>query len=77
MIRSLLRDALADRMIDEEALYREGLLLVTLVEGFSFSAALAPAPLHETDVRVVVAAVMHRLRDAYPPAEEAAEVARD
>ncbi|GAB2630565.1 TetR family transcriptional regulator C-terminal domain-containing protein [Nocardia goodfellowii] len=72
VIRSLLRDALADRVIDEEALRREALLLLTLVEGFSCSAALLSTPLHETDVRAVVAATMHRLRDAYPPVEEAA-----
>ncbi|GAA5099820.1 TetR family transcriptional regulator C-terminal domain-containing protein [Nocardia iowensis] len=73
VIHSLLRDALADRMIDEEALHREALLLLTLVEGFSCSAALFSAPLHETDVRAVVAATIHRLRDAYPPVEVAAE----
>ncbi|CAM4203208.1 TetR/AcrR family transcriptional regulator [Nocardia ninae] len=73
VIHSLLRDALADRMIDEEALRREALLLLTLVEGFSCSAALFSAPLHETDVRAVAAATMHRLRNAYPPVEETAE----
>lgn len=67
VIRSLLRDALADRTIDEEALHREALLLFALVEGFSFSSALLSAPLREADVRAVVAATMHRLRDAYPP----------
>lgn len=77
VIRSLVRDALADRMIDEEALHREALLLLALVEGFSFSSALAAAPLDETDVRAIVAAAMHRLRDAYPHVEEAAEGARD
>lgn len=69
-IRSLLRDALADRTIDEEALHREALLLFTLIEGFSFSSALSSAPLRETDVRAVVTATMHRLRDFYPPSEE-------
>lgn len=71
VIRSLLRDALADRLIDEESLHREALLLFALVEGFSFSSALLSAPLHETDVRAVVSATMHRLRDAYPPLGEA------
>ncbi|SHI67286.1 DNA-binding transcriptional regulator, AcrR family [Nocardiopsis flavescens] len=70
VVRSLLRDALADRRIDEEALHREALLLFTLVEGFSFSSALFSAPLHETEVRTVVAATLQRLRDAYPPAGE-------
>jgi hypothetical protein len=74
-IRSLLRDALADRVIDEESLHREALLLFTLVEGFSFSSALFSAPLRETDVRAVVTATMHRLRDAYPPFEETASAA--
>jgi hypothetical protein len=64
---------LADRAIDEEALHREALLLFTLVEGFSFSSAMLSAPLRETDVRDVVTATVHRLRDAYPPVEEASE----
>ena len=75
VIRSLLRDALADRVIDEESLHREALLLFTLVEGFSFSSALFSAPLRETDVRAVVTSTMHRLRDAYPPFEETAAAA--
>ncbi|BBG03891.1 MULTISPECIES: TetR/AcrR family transcriptional regulator [Pseudonocardia] len=66
-IRALLRAALADRMIDEEALRREALLLLTLVEGFSLGSALVPAPLHEADVRAVVTSTLHRMRDAYPP----------
>jgi hypothetical protein len=49
---------------------REALLLFTLVEGFSFSSALFSAPLREADVRAVVTATTHRLRDAYPPFEE-------
>jgi AcrR family transcriptional regulator len=69
-IRSLLRDALADRVIDEESLHREALLLFNLVEGFSFSSALFSAPLREADVRAVVTATVHRLRDAYPPVEQ-------
>ncbi|NGO41784.1 TetR/AcrR family transcriptional regulator [Streptomyces ureilyticus] len=73
VIRSLLRDALADRVIDEEALHREALLLFALIEGFSFSSALFSAPLRETDVRAVVTATMQRLRDAYPPSEKAVE----
>ena len=75
VIRSLLRDALADRVIDEESLHREALLLLNLVEGFSLSSALFSAPLRETDVRAVVTATMHRLRDAYPPFEESAAAA--
>ncbi|MBK1786008.1 TetR/AcrR family transcriptional regulator [Prauserella cavernicola] len=75
MIRSLLRDALADRTIDEEALHREALLLFALIEGFSLSSALFSEPLRETDVRAVVMATMHRLRDAYPPSEAAVESA--
>ncbi|MFC4562359.1 TetR/AcrR family transcriptional regulator [Nocardiopsis mangrovi] len=67
VVRSLLREALADRAIDEEALHREALLLFALIEGFSLSSALFSAPLHETDVRSVVTATMRRLRDAYPP----------
>ena len=59
VIRSLLRDALADRAVDEEALHREALLLLTLVEGFSFSSALASAPLQEADVRAIVMAALH------------------
>lgn len=72
VVRSLLRDALADRMIDEESLHREALLLFALIEGFSFSSALFSAPLRETDVRAVVAATVQRLRDAYPPSEKGA-----
>lgn len=70
-IRSLLRSALADRVIDEEALHREALLLLTLVEGFSLGSALSPAPLQEADVRAVVTDTLHRIRDAYPPRREA------
>nr|WP_238356611.1 TetR family transcriptional regulator C-terminal domain-containing protein [Kribbella italica] len=77
VIRSLLRDALADRTIEEEALRREALLLFALVEGFSFSSALLSVTLRETDVRAVVAATVQRLRDSYPPVEEAAEDARN
>ncbi|MFC3994865.1 TetR/AcrR family transcriptional regulator [Nocardiopsis sediminis] len=73
VIRSLLREALADRAIEEEALHREALLLLALIEGFSFSSALSSTPLHETDVRAVVTATVQRLRDAYPPSEKAVE----
>ncbi|MCF2573815.1 TetR/AcrR family transcriptional regulator [Brevibacterium sp. UCMA 11754] len=73
VIRSLLRDALADRTIDEEALHCEALLLFTLIEGFSFGSALSSAPLQEAEVRATVSATMHRLRDAYPPSEEAVQ----
>ncbi|MFJ2173062.1 TetR/AcrR family transcriptional regulator [Streptomyces sp. NPDC087851] len=73
VIRSLLRDALADRAIDEEALHREALLLFALVEGFSFSSALLSAPLNEADVRAVVTATVRRLLDALPPSGEAVE----
>ncbi|MFD4350914.1 TetR/AcrR family transcriptional regulator [Nocardia sp. NPDC058518] len=76
VIRSLLRDALADRAVDEEALHREALLLFTLIEGFSFSSALFSAPLREKDIRAVVTATMHRLRGAYPPSEQAPEDCR-
>lgn len=65
-IRSLLREALAERAIDEEALDREALVLFTLIEGFSFSSTLLPAPLLEADVRAGVTATVHRLQDAYP-----------
>lgn len=75
VLRSLLRDALAGRVIDEESLNREALLLFNLVEGFSFSSALSSAPLRETDVRAVVTATMHRMRDAYPPFGETAAAA--
>jgi AcrR family transcriptional regulator len=70
---SLLRDALADRSVDEEALHREALLLFALVEGFSFSSALFSAPLREEDVRAIVTAALQRLRDAFPPSSEAVE----
>ncbi|MFE3318398.1 TetR/AcrR family transcriptional regulator [Nocardia sp. NPDC059195] len=70
VIRSLLRDALADRAVDGEALHREALLLFALIEGFSFSSALFSAPLRETDIRAVVTATMHRLRGAYPASEQ-------
>ncbi|MEU0282308.1 TetR/AcrR family transcriptional regulator [Streptomyces sp. NPDC088147] len=73
VIRSLLRDALADRAIDEEALHREALLLFALVEGFSFSSALFSAPLNEADVRAVVTATVRRLLDALPSSGEAVE----
>ncbi|MFD6400127.1 TetR/AcrR family transcriptional regulator [Nocardia sp. NPDC060249] len=73
VIRSLMRDALADRAIDEEALHREALLLFALVEGFSFSSALFSAPLRETDIRAVVTATVLRLRDAFPPSEHEAD----
>lgn len=72
-IHALLREALTDRMINKESLNREALLLLTLVEGFSFSSALSRVPLREADVRAVVEATLHRLRDAYPPAEESLE----
>ncbi|GAA0978574.1 TetR/AcrR family transcriptional regulator [Nocardiopsis tropica] len=73
VVRSLLREALVDRDVDEEALHREALLLFALVEGFSFSSALFSAPLHETDVRAAVTATVQRLRDAYPPFGEVVE----
>jgi AcrR family transcriptional regulator len=76
VIRALLRDALADRAVDEEAMHREALLLLSLIEGFSFSSALVPAPLGEADVRAVVTATVRRMIDAYPPAEEIAEAAQ-
>ncbi|MGO2311159.1 MAG: TetR/AcrR family transcriptional regulator [Brachybacterium tyrofermentans] len=66
MIRSLLRDALADRTIDDDALHREAILLFAVIEGFSFGSALSSAPLREADVRAVVSATLHRLRDSYP-----------
>lgn len=71
-IHALLRKV-ADISIDEEALRREALLLFTLVEGFSFSSALSSAPLREAEVRAAVSATMRRLRDAYPPSDEAVE----
>ncbi|MGI5149442.1 TetR/AcrR family transcriptional regulator [Plantactinospora sp. CA-294935] len=77
VIRSLLRDALADRIIDEEALNREALLLFALVEGFSFSSALLSAPLREMDVRAIATATLHRMIDAYPPSGETAEQTAD
>ena len=73
VIRALLRDALADRAVDEEAMHREALLLLSLIEGFSFSSALVPVPLQEADVRAVVTATVHRVIDAYPPSGETAE----
>ncbi|MEU8899423.1 TetR family transcriptional regulator C-terminal domain-containing protein [Nocardia sp. NPDC048505] len=66
LIRSLLREALADRTIDEDALHREAHLLFALIEGFSFTSALLSTPLNENDIRAAVTATVHRLRDAYP-----------
>ena len=66
VIRALLRDALADRAVDEEAMHREALLLLSLIEGLSFSSALVPAPLQEADIRAVVTATVRRMIDAYP-----------
>lgn len=77
VIRSLLRDALADRAVDEEAVHREALLLLSLIEGFSFSSALVSAPLQEADVRAVVTATMRRMIDAHPPSGETAEQTAD
>ncbi len=77
LIRSLLREALADRVVDEEALRREALLLFALIEGLSFGSALFSAPLRETDVRAVVTGTMQRLRDAYPRSGEATDGAAE
>ncbi|WP_206682238.1 TetR/AcrR family transcriptional regulator [Dietzia sp. B19] len=66
-IESLLRAALSDRAIDEQALQREALAIIALVEGFSLSSALASAPLRAADVRAVAEATVQRIRDAYPP----------
>lgn len=73
IIRSLLREALSDRDIDEAALEREALLLFALVEGFSFSSALFSASLLEADVRAAVTTAMHRLREAYALSVEPVE----
>ncbi|MCP2267113.1 TetR/AcrR family transcriptional regulator [Promicromonospora thailandica] len=70
-IRSLLGAALTGRVIDEETLHREALLLFALVEGLSFSSALHSAPLREADVRTMVTASVNRLREACPPAPAA------
>jgi AcrR family transcriptional regulator len=69
-LHSLLRQTLANSGVDESALQREALLLITLVEGFSLSAALSPTPLEEADVRAVVTATIERLRDTHPSAPE-------
>lgn len=66
VIHSLLRDALADRVIDDEALRRETLMLLALIEGFSFSSALLSEPMNDADVRAVVTETMRRLCEAYP-----------
>jgi AcrR family transcriptional regulator len=71
-IGSILREVLADRAIDEEALRREAFFLVTLVEGFSLSSSLLSAPLQESDVRAVATSSVQRLRDAYPNVDGAA-----
>jgi AcrR family transcriptional regulator len=68
VLHSLLRDALADRVIDDEALRREALMLLALIEGFSFSSALLSEPMNDADVRAVVTETMRRLRCAYPAA---------
>lgn len=65
-IRSLLREALAGRSVDDAALHREALLLFSLIEGLSFSSATSSAPLDEADVRAVVAAAVRRTIDSYP-----------
>jgi AcrR family transcriptional regulator len=67
-VRTLLREALADRQIDEEALGRETIQLFALVEGFSFSSAQQAAPLREADVRAIATAAVDRIREAYPRA---------
>ncbi|GAB2474893.1 hypothetical protein GCM10027063_14710 [Promicromonospora xylanilytica] len=76
VIRALLRDALADRAVDEEALNREALLLLSLIEGFSFSSALVSAPLQEAEVRAVVTDTLRRMINAYPLVEEVATAAQ-
>ncbi|MBY4130139.1 TetR family transcriptional regulator C-terminal domain-containing protein [Rhodococcus fascians] len=69
-ITSLLRAALADRIIDERSLQRETLLLIALVEGFSLSSALNSTPLDTAEVRAIATATVERLRDAYPPSRK-------
>lgn len=76
-VRALLRAALADRAVDEEALHREALALFTLMEGFSFSSVFFPAPLREADARAVVTATVRRLREAYPLSAGPAEKSGD
>lgn len=66
-IRALLRDVLADKDVSEEALRREALLLFTLIEGFSLSSSMLPAPLEESDVRAVATMTVRRMRDTYAP----------
>ncbi|MFE7505400.1 TetR/AcrR family transcriptional regulator [Promicromonospora sp. NPDC057488] len=65
-VRTLLRDALTGRTVDEETFERETLQLFTLIEGFSFSAAQRAAPLREADVRAIATATVDRLRAAHP-----------
>lgn len=65
-IRSHLRAVLSPHEIDEETLRREALLLLALVEGFSFGSALGADPLRESDVRVIVSSTLQRLRDDIP-----------
>ncbi|MFH9807768.1 TetR/AcrR family transcriptional regulator [Streptomyces olivaceus] len=66
-MRALLCDLLADKDVSEEALRREVLLLTTLIEGFSLSSSMLPAPLDESGVRAVAEMTVRRVRDAYPP----------
>ncbi|MFI8527408.1 TetR/AcrR family transcriptional regulator [Promicromonospora sukumoe] len=66
VMRSLLRDALAGRRIDEETFDQDANQLFTLIEGLSFSSALRATPLSEAEVRAIATATVARLRAAYP-----------
>ncbi|MFD7026250.1 TetR/AcrR family transcriptional regulator [Promicromonospora sukumoe] len=66
VIRTLLRDALAGRRIDEEMFDQDANQLFTLIEGLSFSSALRTTPLSEAEVRAIATATVDRLRAAYP-----------
>lgn len=66
VVRSLLRDALAGRRIDEETFDQDANLLFALIEGLSFSAALRATPLSEDEVRAIATATVARLRATYP-----------
>lgn len=72
-IHALLRQALDGRAIDEDELHAETRLLLALVEGFSFSSALASMPLQEADVRATASTAVRRLLDAYPPSAGAVD----
>lgn len=72
-VHALLREALTGRVIDEAALRDEARLLISLIEGLSFGAALSSVPLDEAEVRAAVSASVRRLLEDYPPSDSTSE----